>query len=52
MANQIVKVRLKKQDASPDLGHNESYLDFLFKINLSSYSSERGVLIKGEDCII
>lgn len=52
MANQIVKVRLKKQDTSPDLGHNESYLDFLFKINLRSYSSERGVLIKGEDCII
>lgn len=52
MANQIVKVRLKNQDTSPDLGHNEPYLDFLFKISLSSYSTERGVFVKGEDCII
>jgi len=52
MANQIVKIRLRKKDSAPDLGHNRSYLNFLYKINPDSYSSDKGVLISGEDCII
>ncbi|MFN3849583.1 MAG: CRISPR-associated helicase Cas3' [Spirosomataceae bacterium] len=52
MANQIVKVRLKNEDTMPDLGNPEQYLNFLFKLNLASYSSDKGVIIKGEDCII
>jgi CRISPR-associated endonuclease/helicase Cas3 len=52
MANQIVKVRLKNENTMPDLGNSEQYLNFLYKLNLASYSLDKGVMIKGEDCII
>ena len=52
MANQIVKVRLKKNDSLPVLGDNRIAINFLYKINLASYSFDSGIYIKGEDFII
>lgn len=52
MSNQIVKVRLKKDDSLPVLGDNRIALNFLYKLNLNSYSFDRGIQINGEDCII
>lgn len=52
MSNQIVKVRFKKTDSLPVLGDNKVAMNFLYKINLESYTLESGISIKGEDFII
>lgn len=51
MSGQIVQVRLKNNNFKPTLGSEKDYFG-LFKIALSSYSFEKGVDLKGEDCLI
>jgi CRISPR-associated endonuclease/helicase Cas3 len=50
MSNQIVSVRLRDKDQAPTLAHNENY-NGIYKIDLDSYSYEKGVNISG-DCLI
>lgn len=50
MSNQIVSVRLRNKDHAPTLAHNENY-NRIYKIDLDSYSYEKGVNISG-DCLI
>lgn len=51
MAGQIVSVRLKNDIHKPLLGNERDYFG-IFKISLSSYSFEKGVDLKGEECIL
>lgn len=51
MAGQIVSVRLKSNNYKPLLGNESDYFG-IFKISLSSYSFEKGVELKGEECIL
>lgn len=46
MSNQIVSVRLRDKDQVPMLAHNEDY-NGIYKINLDSYSYEKGINISG-----
>jgi CRISPR-associated endonuclease/helicase Cas3 len=49
MSNQIVQIRLKREQNKP--GVEDSYFD-LYKIDLSYYSFENGIDLKGGDSII
>lgn len=51
MANQIVQIRLSQKHIKPTLGNQRKYFE-LFQIALSSYSFEKGVDLRGDDCII
>ena len=52
MSGQIVQVRIRpKHDTKPLQGSEISYFDYLFKISLSSYSIEKGIDLKGDECI-
>lgn len=52
MADHIVKVRIKKTDSFPNLGNNRVALNFLYKVDIDSYSYAKGIDIKGKDFII
>ncbi len=51
MANQIVSVRLKDKDHAPILAHHENY-NGIYKIDMNSYSIEKGIKISGEEIFI
>lgn len=51
MSNRIVSVRLKKSDVPPLCETNKEFRG-IFKINLDSYSFEKGVDVEGEDFIL
>ncbi len=51
MAGQIVSVRLKSNSYKPLLGNERNYFG-IFKISLPSYSFEKGVDLKAEECIV
>ena len=51
MSNQIVQVRIRPNHDTKPLQSPIDYLGYLFKISLSSYTFEKGVDLKGDDCI-
>lgn len=51
MSNQIVSIRLRNKDSMPVLGHNQDF-NGMYKVDLVSYSFEKGIKISGEDFMI
>lgn len=51
MANRIVQVKLKQNQAKPLLASERSYFN-LYKIDGISYSFQKGLDLKGEECIL
>lgn len=51
MTDQIIQIRVKRNLVRPILGHSKDYFG-LYKLSLCSYSSEMGVDLKGDECIL
>jgi CRISPR-associated endonuclease/helicase Cas3 len=51
MANQVVQIRLRKQDEEPNLGNSKNFAG-LHKLHLNSYSIEMGIDLQGQDIIL
>lgn len=51
MANQIISVRLKKNDPIPILGNQQDY-NGVYELDYNSYNFDRGLSLSVEDCFI
>ena len=51
MSNQIVQIRLSQKHIKPFLGNQKCYFE-ICKLHPSSYTFEKGIDLKGDDCII